>query len=236
MRAFICAAMLALTTLPAQAITITVQTSNGGAPVVLVAGPFLLGSEEKFKAETGSLSNALVIFTSNGGITGAAFEIGRTIRARGFTTAVYDSYCYSACAIAWLGGTRRYMTVGAQIGFHAAYVVKSKLISESGYARGRALLDGEFRAYAAKMGLPKAAVEWIGAKGPDEFNMLTQAEADRIGIAVNIYWSAPGVLQTLKSFPDFSPTPTNPWPDTTTPTHQSTSPSADPTPPQPVPP
>ena len=38
------------------------------------------------------------------------------------------------------------------------------------------------------MGLRPAAVEWMMAKGPDdEFNILTKPEADRLGIAVDLY-------------------------------------------------
>ena len=37
------------------------------------------------------------------------------------------------------------------------------------------------------MGLPHAAMEWTIVKGPDEFNTLTKAEADRLGIAVDVY-------------------------------------------------
>ena len=39
------------------------------------------------------------------------------VRDKGFATAV-QSYCHSACALAWLGRIKRYMGAKAEIGFH----------------------------------------------------------------------------------------------------------------------
>ena len=41
--------------------------------------------------------------------------------------------------------------------------------------------------YAAHMGLSYDAARWIIARGPGDLNMLTKAEADRLGVAVDIY-------------------------------------------------
>jgi hypothetical protein len=86
--------------------------------------------------------------------------------------------CYLACAIAWLGG-KRYMGTGSQIGFHAPFDPKTRL-TRSGDTVVLVI-------YAAEMGFPYAAAKWISAKGPDEFNLLTKAEADRLGIEVEIH-------------------------------------------------
>jgi hypothetical protein len=58
----------------------------------------------------------------------AGIDIGKAIRLKDFETAVVSNknsktICASACALAWLGGTRRFMSATARIGFHAAYEI-----------------------------------------------------------------------------------------------------------------
>ena len=54
-----------------------------------------------------------------------ALSIGSEIRLRGFTTFVAGGkmQCYSACALIWIAGVRRYMMPDASIGVHAAELV-----------------------------------------------------------------------------------------------------------------
>jgi len=123
------------------------------------------------------------VFRGDGGDGGAAIDIGRTIKARGFATAVTDN---SACAIAWLGGIKRFMGAKAQIGFRrlpAPKTARESLVGNDSNAH-----------YAAEMGLTPSAIAWMTAKEPDELSILTKAEADRLGIAVDLYDSkaAPG--------------------------------------------
>ena len=177
MRAIICIAVLALA-LPAEAATITVQTIEGGDPAVVVEGPFKAGDENTFRVQTRTMANALVVFQSDGGSADAGLNIGTMIRAKGFATAV-QSYCHSACALAWLGGAKRYMGANAEIGFHALFNADT--------GRGSLVTDAVVVVCAAHMGLSYDAARWIIAKGPNGLNMLTKAEADRLGIAVDVY-------------------------------------------------
>ncbi|MBO0754226.1 MAG: hypothetical protein J2P54_00060 [Bradyrhizobiaceae bacterium] len=172
-----CAAVLALP-LPAEGATITIQTLNAGKPAVVIVGRFELGDNNEFRSKTSSMSRAVVVLESTGGDADAAFSIGQIIRQRGFATAV-TTYCYSACAVAWLGGVKRYMSVRARIGFHGLYDPNSRHESKAG--------NIVFAVYAAEIGLSHRAVEWMTAKGPDEINLLTKAQADRIGVAVEVY-------------------------------------------------
>jgi len=177
MKSIICVAVAALA-LPAKAATITVQTIHGGDPVVLIDGHFEENDFIEFYAKTSDLDNALVVFRGDGGDGGAAIDIGRTIKARGFATAVADT-CYASCAIAWLGGIKRFMGAKAQIGFCRLPVPKT--------ARESLVGNDSNAEYAAEMDLRPSAVEWMTAKGPDELSILTKAEADRLGIEVDIY-------------------------------------------------
>ncbi|MBO0753178.1 MAG: hypothetical protein J2P53_13760 [Bradyrhizobiaceae bacterium] len=166
MRGILCSAVLMALMLPAQAATITVEEFNTGDPAVLVIGHFEAGDENVFRAQTASLTSALVVFVSDGGNADVAFAMGRIIRAKGFATGVTGTYCYSACAIAWLGGVKHYMSLNSQIGFHAVWDIHTRRESGS----GNAMLG----LYATEMGLSWPAVAWISAKGPTELNMLTR--------------------------------------------------------------
>jgi len=176
-RTLICIAVVALA-LPAKAATITVQTIAGGDPVVLIDGRFEENDFIDFYAKTSDLDNALVVFRGDGGDGEAAIDIGRTIKARGFATAVTDT-CYSSCAIAWLGGIKRFMGAKAQIGWRRFPTAKTARESRVG--------NDSNAQYAAEMGLRPSAVEWMTAKAPDEFSILTKPEADRLGIDVDVY-------------------------------------------------
>jgi len=43
-----------------------------------------------------------------------------------------------------------------------------------------------FAQYAAEMGRKRSAVEWMIERQPDKINILTKAQADRLGIAVDL--------------------------------------------------
>jgi hypothetical protein len=108
----------------------------------------------------------------------AGIEIGTRIRLRGYTTLVADHQeCFSACAIAWLGGSSRLVGSQANIGFHAAYIEMGESRLETGV--GNALVG----AYASRLGLGDAAVIFITSAPPDVSNRLTELEAQRVGIA-----------------------------------------------------
>ena len=123
--------------------------------------------------QTRTLTSAIVVFQSGGGSADAGLSIGTMIRDKGFATAV-QSYCHSACAPAWLGGIKRYMSAKAEIGFHGLFNADT--------GRRSLVTAAVVVGYAARMGLSYDAARWIIARGPDDLNMLTKAEADRLGI------------------------------------------------------
>jgi hypothetical protein len=192
MRSVIIAAVAACLVLPVQAATITIKTIDSGS-LVMVTGEFDYGDEVAFKDRTVQLSNAVVVLRSRGGNAVAGIGIGRAIRAKRFTTLLVDA-CSSACAIAWLGGTRRLMAANAQIGFHEVFYSDTRQPSGSGNAR--------LGAYLNEIGLSERAVQWIADKVPDDVNLLTKQVADAIGIDVEIYHD---VVPTAVNVPPAQP-------------------------------
>ena len=100
---------------------------------VTLKGEIELGDGEKFRDIIGDSPKVTVILESPGGIVKDALEIGAAIRIRNYATMVSaDTGCYSACALIWVAGARRYMDRSSKIGFHAVYRKEAGELRESG--------------------------------------------------------------------------------------------------------
>jgi hypothetical protein len=177
--------------------------ANTAHALVLVEGDLSSGDDKIFRSRVGALTKALVAFTSDGGSLLAGIEIGKVIRLKSFATVVVNGKrCASACALAWLGGTPRYMATNSFIGFHAAYVEKEGRAAETGV--GNALLGS----YLNQIGLSESAVIYITIRAPNEMNWLTLREAERNGIDVKLFQGAP--IATSGSPVGNSPSPDAP--------------------------
>jgi hypothetical protein len=147
--------------------------------IVIVVGDLAPGDDVAFRTHVGRLTKAIVAFNSDGGNLLAGIAIGKTVRMKSFATAVLDGQrCASACAIAWLGGSPRFMGRAAYVGFHAAYVERAGRASETGV--GNALLGS----YLTQIGLSERAVIYITQAAPSEMTWLTLSDAEQIGIEV----------------------------------------------------
>src|SRR5262245_14946668 len=166
----------------AAAATIDVNAVAGEArAIIVVTGRLELADTEKFISAASRYESATVVLNSDGGNLVAGLQMGNVIRLRSFTTLVPDNVrCASACAFAWLGGTRRLMGAEARIGFHAAYTLDDGRPAESGV--GNALVG----AYLARIGLPDQAVVYITRAAPTEMTWLTMDEARAMGIDVEL--------------------------------------------------
>ena len=197
------AAMLA--GLPASAAEIRVVKADSG-PFVLVEGDFDSGDGDRFVQLTASLPRTTtVVFDSPGGNLLAGLTIGQTIRARGYATLVADgALCASACAIAWLGGVKRFLASGGRLGFHAAS-------GSSGVsAPGNAIVG----AYMARLGLSQDAVYALTEASPNEIAWFDAGHVRMLGIAVENYTGAPFGGRTMlatRSVPTPPPSPV--WTD-----------------------
>lgn len=180
LRNFFCATWLA--PFAAQAATISVSDLGPNNPAaVFVVGELLENDANTFRSEVGALSKAVVIFQSDGGSVVAGIQIGEIIRLKNFATLVPTQVrCASACALAWLGGARRFMGTDAQIGFHAAYHIESGRMLETGV--GNALIG----AYLNRIGLPYSAVVYITQAAPQSMTWLNRSEAIAYGIEVSV--------------------------------------------------
>jgi hypothetical protein len=172
----------------AQAATISVQSAGPEKPaVVLVQGTFETGDGERFFAKIAPLTTAVVRLQSHGGSLITGIQIGEMIRMKDFHTLVpAGGRCASACALAWLGGTHRFMGPDARIGLHAASDPKSGQVT----GVGNALLG----AYLHRVGLPYSAVIYIAQAAPNSITWLSFADAKRLGIEVTLLNSAAGNL------------------------------------------
>ena len=165
----------------AQAATITVSPPNSsGIAFIEVVGDFENGDEEAFRIKTSGLTKAVVLFASDGGSLTAGIQIGKDIRLKGFVSVVPEGLrCASACAIAWLGGSRQFMGKGASIGFHSAYQRDTGEVSGPANARLGAYLD--------EIGLPDKAIYYITEARPEGMTWLTLSDAESVGIDVKLF-------------------------------------------------
>jgi hypothetical protein len=104
--------------------------------------------------------------------------------------------CASACGWIWLAGTTRYVSLAAQIGFHAVYTGTSGDVSSAGNA-----LVG---AYLIKLGLSYQAIAFVTSAPPDSIRWIHPADAERIGIQY-VALADPVSQQQMAKLPDISP-------------------------------
>jgi hypothetical protein len=196
---FICATIVALAcTAPAAAANISIASSGHPPPAwVHVTGEFKAGDDVTFESYTIGLTDAIVVLESPGGDPIPAMNIGLIIRKKNFTTLAWRR-CASACATAWLGGAKRMMFADTRLGFHAVFNSNDR--TDSGL--GNALLG----AYLNKLGLSVDAIRFVTKEGADGMSYLTPAEAQRLGINVELVSpSAALVLPTVQ--PEFAAAP-----------------------------
>ena len=158
--------------------SIEVIKINEELDLISIQGPIEYRDDVSFRLKALNSKKAIVALVSPGGNLDAGLSIGKQIRASGYATMVGAKLCASACALAWLGGERRYMTSNASIGFHAAYVGDGKYVRESGLANA---LVGS---YLAKLGLSDEAIVFITSAPPEYLNWLDVSSAQRLGIDV----------------------------------------------------
>jgi hypothetical protein len=179
--------------------------------MITLGGEIESSDAEQFRAAVATYPKAIVAFQSPGGSLIAGIEIGTQIRLRNYMTLVPTGVqCASACALAWLGGTKRLMGPGALVGFHAASVDENGQAIETG--PGNALLG----AYLNKLGLPDRAVVFVTQAHPNEITWLTMADAEREGIDVSLFPmqgeapnTAPGSGANPTPSPPSQPPPTS---------------------------
>jgi hypothetical protein len=177
-------ASLAMTTTANAASIVVLPLGQNKPSLVVITGTIDLADKDEFLRKIAPLQSAIVSFSSDGGSLVAGLQIGETIRLKNFLTLVPDlARCASSCALAWLGGTTRFMGSRAQVGFHAAYDGQTNQVTSSGNA-----LVG---AYLNKIGLPYSAVVYITSASPDSITWLSKPDAEKLGIEVSLFDGTP---------------------------------------------
>lgn len=152
--------------------------SAGHFDLITISGPINLNDDEAFRQIAALAGKAIVVLNSEGGSVVAALEIGRAIRLKGFATAVLpNTLCASACALAWLAGSPRFLSTTSHIGFHASYVVSGGKASASGV--GNALVG----AYLNQIGLSQRAIVYVTSAPPKGMEWLSPQTAGQIGVS-----------------------------------------------------
>lgn len=164
-----------------------------GRVLFKISGDLTKGDAEKFLTATDGTANALILFQSDGGDLQTGLDIGSLVRMRGYGTAVLDGQsCYSACALAWLGGTKRIVGTDGHVSFHAAYVL------EDGNARESGVANALVGAYLSKLGLSEDAVIFLTSAPPDDFNELDSEWSANLGIDVE-FMSTQSIVSGLNN-------------------------------------
>ena len=149
------------------------------ASTITVDGDFAAGDADYFRKMlrlTSRNNPIIVIFDHNhGGLLKEGIDIGTAIREAQANTVV-TNYCYSACALAWLGGVSKGIGPGAQIGFHAAYNIDTNQVA----APANAVIGY----YIARMGLSLDVAAWATSAAPDQINLMTPAIAKQLHVSI----------------------------------------------------
>jgi hypothetical protein len=173
------AALLLLLPVAADAATIEVVPLKDKQfrSIITITGKINDGDHRAFRDKLSSAPQpAIVAFNSPGGHLIAGLNIGEQIKAAGLATLVPSMMtCASACALAWLAGSPRYMQ--GKVGFHAVFNEKDHEISSVGNA-----VTG---AYLNKLGLQYPAIVFITTAPPSTVEWLTKARAMNVGIVFN---------------------------------------------------
>jgi hypothetical protein len=174
---------LALTSLlawatQAAAAEISIEPTNApSSALIAVDGTLVPEDIDQFRSKVAGIKNAAVLFRGDGGSVLAAIRIGRYIRLKNWISFVpANTTCASACALAWLGGSRRLANATARIGFHAAHTIKGGQVTETGL--GNAMVG----AYLNELGLSDEAIVYITSAEPTSMRWLTAGDAATFGI------------------------------------------------------
>lgn len=158
---------------------ISVEPSVSGGPArIVINGSMNWDVADKFIQQADAVSNAIVVFNSEGGDLLAGLIIGRTIHQKKFSTAVKEGGpCTTVCGLAWLAGAQRFLDPGARIGFRAASDSAEKASLE---------------AYLNDIGLSAPAIAYIHTAPTEGMNWLDHAQAAKLGLAIAAVQDATG--------------------------------------------
>lgn len=162
-------------------IEVTPPKKANDSAFIMIDGEIKSGDDEKFRKIAAEYADAIVLLNSEGGMIGPAMDIGRTIKLRGYGTAIYKTgSCASACALMWVAGSKRVVFEGGQVGFHASYLDTD----------GRKLATGVGNAlvghYLSQLGFGEKTVVFATLAPPEKILWLNDKTASMSGIEYTV--------------------------------------------------
>lgn len=155
--------------------------------VVYLDGRMDDGAPKRLSRALGGADGKIAVWlNSPGGNLFAGMQLGRIIRSHGASTHIIDSRtllpgeCYSACALAFLGGVQRFNDGGGRYGVHRASLPVGSGDRDLGHE-----LTAAIRAYIREMGVDARLVDlWMSA-GPKEMYVLSPQQARDLGVVTD---------------------------------------------------
>ena len=167
---------------------------NENLHIVVLSGDIERSDAERFSEKVSGISKAVVVLDSPGGSVLDGIAIGRSIRSKGYHTAVPDqTMCASSCALIWLGGSQRFAEDTSLVGFHAAYVYRNGKAVEVGV--GNALIGS----YLNELGLSDSAIIFVTNAPPEGIERLDRRKAQQVGIAYRSVKASPSANDTSRA-------------------------------------
>lgn len=151
-----------------------------GQYAIVLSGEFEPGDHSAFLSAIDGKPKATISLASPGGVIREALAIGAEINLRNYATMVLpEQECQSACALVWLSGARRYMSLDSVIGFHAAY-----LQTEDGELRESGMANAEIGSYLTHLGYNKHLIRFATVTGPTDTLQLRPDQARALGVEI----------------------------------------------------
>ncbi|MBO9127925.1 MULTISPECIES: COG3904 family protein [unclassified Rhizobium] len=194
----ILAAVVVFSASAAAAMEIEMERGNATSKI-LVTGTIADGDAKKFEAYWDENAydsfNFIISLDSPGGSLLDGLEIGQFIRKQGAHTEVRrysgevpgqyrqelpGAQCYSACALAFMGGIEREIPDDARIGFHQFY--GGTFASSSAAMQQTQLISSAIAGYLRNMGAKPELFELLSNKSPNSMFIPTQAEIAALNI------------------------------------------------------
>jgi hypothetical protein len=200
-----------LGTLPAAAEPMTFDIAGGpsceGCATVFASGDIDIDTADRLAAEAsrrGLGRGTVLVLDSPGGRLLGGLRLGRAIRRFGFDTRIgrldergrpSDGICASACALAFLGGSRRDVSPGSRFGVHRFYFPEgSRTFDEDELGRLQEL-TGQLVNYATNMGVDARLVSLSSSKA--DLKVLTPEELRRFRVVWNPRTFSPWEVRTF---------------------------------------
>jgi len=150
--------------------------------IIMMTGEVTEGDAQRFEDVVASLGgvHATLNVSGPGGRVNEALDIGAQVQQHRFATMVSsETECYSACALIWLAGSRRYLSPDSAIGVHAAFQTR-----EDGTQMESGVANARIGAFLNMIGLPLDAITYITTAPPNATLPITPAIARNVGIDV----------------------------------------------------